>query len=209
LVDKSEVEPIITPNHPTTLQDRVRKSTSAVTHSIGAALHRLGVHPDVLTVAGTLLCGVGAVFIGLGNFNVAALMLALGLPFDALDGAVARAMGRQSQIGAILDSTLDRYTDGLIFAGFACYFAAQDELNYMLLALAALIGSFVVSYVRARAGEAGLAVRVGLLDRMARLALILAALLLPTLIVPALAALALGSHITVGQRLWHVYKHLD
>jgi CDP-diacylglycerol---glycerol-3-phosphate 3-phosphatidyltransferase len=128
---------------------------------------------------------------------------------DALDGAVARAMGRTDRRGAVLDSTLDRFADGFIYSGLAYYFAALDDLNYMLLALAALISGFVVSYVRARAGEAGLAVRVGLLDRMVRILILLAALLLPPLLLPALWVLAVGSAVTVFQRLWYVYKHLD
>lgn len=195
--------------HPITLQDRIRALTGAVVDALGRWLGRRGIHPDAITVAGALLSVIGAVVIGMGAFQVAGVLLLVGLPFDALDGAVARARGRTTQVGGVLDSTLDRVIDAAIFAGFAYYFAAHDALNYMLLALTALIGSFVVSYVRARAGEAGLTVRVGWLDRLLRLALIVLALLLPPLLIPLLWVLALGSWLTVGQRLWYVYSHLD
>jgi len=95
------------------------------------------------------------VFIAQGQFQLGAVILILGLPLDALDGAVARAMGRQDKFGGILDSTLDRYADALIFGGLSYYFAVHDQFDYLVLALAALTGSLLVSYVRARAGEAG------------------------------------------------------
>ena len=196
-------------NHPTTFQDRARALTGATLARAGAALWRLGVHPDAITVAGLGVVAASALFVAQGRFQLAGVILILGLPLDALDGAVARAMGRKGRFGGVLDSTLDRYADGLIFGAFAYYFAAQDALNYMLLALASLVGSFVVSYVRARAGEAGLAVRVGLLDRLVRLLLILLALMIPLLLIPVLWVLAVGSNVTGVQRLWYVHQHLD
>jgi CDP-diacylglycerol--glycerol-3-phosphate 3-phosphatidyltransferase len=196
-------------NHPITFQDRVRRLSSQVVNGAGNALHRMGVHPDVITFAGLLVVVVAAVLIARGQFQAAGVILILGLPLDALDGAVARAMKRKDRRGAVLDSTLDRAADGLLFGGLIYYFATQDSFDNLLLALASLIGSFVVSYVRARAGEADLAVRVGLLDRLVRMLILLVALLLPVLLIPALWIMALGSWITAGQRLWYVYRHLD
>jgi CDP-diacylglycerol--glycerol-3-phosphate 3-phosphatidyltransferase len=77
----------------------------------------------------------------------------------------------------------------------------------MLLALAALTGGFLVSYVRARAGEAGLTVKVGLLDRLVRVIIIVAVLLLPALLEPGLWVLALGSNFTALQRMGYVRRH--
>ncbi len=196
-------------SHPITFQDRVRATAGGVVNGAGAALHRLGVHPDVVTVAGLVVVLIAAVFIARGQFPLAGVILVLGLPLDAVDGAVARAMGRKDRRGAVLDSTLDRYADGILFSGFVYYFAARDALDYMLLALVVLVASFVVSYVRARAGEAGLAVRVGLLDRLVRMLILIVALLIPALLVPALWIMALGGVFTGLQRLWYVYSHLD
>lgn len=196
-------------SHPVTFQDRVRAITGSALASAGTALARLGTGPDAITIAGLAVVGISAICIAQGRLLLGGIVLILGLPLDALDGAVARAIGRKGRFGGVLDSTLDRYADGFIFSGLAYYFAAQGALDYMLLALASLVGSFVVSYVRARAGEADLAVRIGLLDRLVRLILILVALLVPPLLIPALWVLAIGSNITGVQRLWYVFQHLD
>jgi CDP-diacylglycerol--glycerol-3-phosphate 3-phosphatidyltransferase len=174
---------------------------------IGGFLHRLGIHPDVITVAGLVVVGIAAVFIAQGAFQLGGVILILGLPLDALDGAVARAMGRKDKFGGILDSTLDRYADALIFGGLSYYFAVQDQFDYLVLALAALTGSLLVSYVRARAGEAGLSVKVGLLDRFVRVIIIVAVLLIPQLLPLGLWVLAIGTNITALQRMWYVYRN--
>ncbi|MCL4246649.1 MAG: CDP-alcohol phosphatidyltransferase family protein [Anaerolineae bacterium] len=195
--------------HPITLTDRVRALTSRFMQRAGAFLHRLGIHPDVITIAGLVVVVIAAVPIAQGDHPLGALLLVLGLPLDALDGAVARAMERKDRFGGVLDSTLDRYADGIIFAALAYFFAVRDEYVYFLLALAALNGSFVVSYVRARAGEADLSVKVGLFSRMERLAVLLIMFLIPGLLIPGLILLAVGTNISAVQRLWYVRRHLD
>lgn len=199
----------MTPPTPTTLSDRMRALFSGVTSSAGSAVHRMGIHPDTITIVGLVVVALGAVAIAVGELQWGGVILLISLPLDALDGAVARAMQRQDRFGAVLDSTLDRYADGLIFGALAVYFARLDQLEYLLLALASLIGSFVVSYVRARAGEAGLSVKIGIFSRFERVVTLLIALLIPPLLIVCLWILALGTNITGVQRLWYVYKHLD
>jgi len=193
--------------HPFVFTDWVRAQIRTYTAHIGAALHRLGVHPDMVTVAGLVVVGIAAVVIARGQFQWGGVILIVGLPLDALDGAVARARGRTDKFGGILDSTLDRYADAFIFGGLSYYFAVQDQFDYMLLALAALTGSLVVSYVRARAGEAGLSVKVGLLDRFVRVIIIVAVLLVPQLLTLGLWVLAVGTNFTALQRMWYVYRN--
>ena len=143
-------------------------------------------------------------------------MLLIGLPLDALDGAVARAMERKGQFGAVLDSSLDRYADGFIFAALSYYFAVQSRFDMMLLAQAALIGSFLVSYIRARADDVDVSVKVkvGLFTRLERVIAILVILLVPgLLVVPGILdwgilILAIGTNFTAMQRLWFVYRTL-
>lgn len=194
-------------NHPITFTDRARAFTRDWTAWAGAILHRLNIHPDALTVAGLVVVAIASVFIARGQFPLAGIILVLGLPLDALDGATARAMGRKDNFGSVLDSTLDRYADAFIFGGLSYYFAVQGRFEMMLLALAALIGSFVVSYVRARAGEAGLSVKIGLFDRFVRVIIIVLILFVPILLELGVLALAVGTNVTGLQRLWYVYRH--
>lgn len=193
---------------PITLTDRVRALTGRVLYRLGLALHRVGIHPDTLTLAGLALVAVASVMIGLGHLQWGALVLLVSLPLDALDGAVARAMQRQDQFGAVLDSTLDRYADAFIFAGLGYHLAVQGSFDLMLLAVAALIGSYSVSYVRARAEGIGLSVRIGWFSRLERLIVILAMLFIPALLPVGLLMLAAGTNFTGVQRLWYVYRVL-
>lgn len=194
---------------PITLSDKMRGIFSGVTASAGSAVHKLGIHPDTITIVGLIVVAVAAVFIAQGEMLIAGILLVISLPLDALDGAVARAMERKDQFGAVLDSSLDRYADGFIFGGLAYYFASIDQDGYLLLSLAALMGSFVVSYVRARAGEADLSVKIGLFSRFERVIALLVMFFVPPLFIPALWVLAIGTNITGIQRLWFVYRHLD
>lgn len=194
---------------PVTLSDRMRALTGGLTRRAGAFVHGMGIHPDTITIVGLFVVAIGALFIAQGQFLTGGILLLISLPLDALDGAVARAMGRKDRFGAVLDSTLDRYADGLIFGALAYYFATVDQYDNLLLSLASLMGSFVVSYVRARAGEADLSVKIGLFSRFERVVALLLMLFVPPLLVPMLWVLALGTNITGVQRLWFVYKYLD
>jgi len=201
---------------PHTLTDRLRKLTMRPVNRCGGALARLGVHPDWVTAAGLALVAVAALSLARGELLAGGLILLVSLPLDALDGAVARAMGRTGAFGMVLDSTLDRYADGLIFGALGYYFAVQGRLDMLALALAALVGSYLVSYVRARADDAKVAVAttVGLFTRMERVVVILVMTLgsgLLELMLPleiGILLLALGTNLTALQRLWHVYSTL-
>lgn len=190
---------------PTTLTDRARRWARHLLDPLAVTLHRLGVHPDAVTLLGLLLTGLGAVFIARGDFQVAAAVLLVALPLDAVDGALARRWQHAGtdlgDFGGVLDSTADRYADGFIFMAFGYYFADHGRMAWLLLALVALIGAYLVSYVRARAP---VAVTVGWLTRLERLLLVLVILLLPALLEIGIVVLALGTHITALQRLWHV-----
>ncbi|NWG17695.1 MAG: CDP-alcohol phosphatidyltransferase family protein [Chloroflexi bacterium] len=194
---------------PVTLTDQMRGLTRGLTTRAGQVLYRAGVHPDTITLAGLAVVAGAAVLIGRGQMQAAGVVLLAGLPLDALDGAVARAMQRQDRFGGVLDSTLDRYADAFIFGGLSYHFAVQGRLEMMLAALAALIGSFAVSYVRARAGEAGLSVKIGLFDRFVRVVVILVSLFVPALLDVGVVALAVGTNLTGLQRLWYVYRNIN
>lgn len=121
-----------------------------------------GYSPDALTIAGLgVTFAAGAAFAA-GAFGLAGWLVVAGGALDILDGKIARAQGRSRPAGAFLDSTLDRYGDWALFVGLAVYYRASPVFAAALLALG---GTFVVSYVRARAEALGLSVRDGWLQR--------------------------------------------
>ena len=206
----------MTNKQPITLTDRLRLLTQAPLNRIGRILSRLGIPPDLVTVFGLSLVGVGAIFIANGDFLIGGLTLMVSLPLDAIDGAVARAINRKGVFGMVLDSTLDRYADGFIFASLSYYFAVQDRFDMMALSLIALMGSFLVSYVRARADDVkvGVATKVGLFTRVERVFVILVMVLgvglfnQPLILDIGIIVLAIGTNITALQRLLFVYTAL-
>ena len=199
-----------------TLTDRLRKLTQAPLNRLGLILSRLGIHPDLITIFGLILVGIASLLIASGIFFWGGIILMLSLPLDAVDGAVARAMKRKSVFGMVLDSTLDRYADGFIFASLSYYFAVQDRFDMMGLSLVALMGSFLVSYVRARADDVkvSVATKVGLFTRVERVIVILVMILgmglfyQPLFLEIGVLVLAIGTNFTALQRLLFVYTAL-
>ena len=121
-------------------------------------------------------------------------------------------MNQRSPFGAVLDSTLDRYADGFIFCSLSYYFAVQNQYGMMLLPLAALIGSYSVSYVRSRASnpDVQLVVKVGWFTRLERLVIMIVMLWFHQwLLIVGLWLLAVGTNITALQRLRYVYKNIE
>jgi CDP-diacylglycerol--glycerol-3-phosphate 3-phosphatidyltransferase len=166
---------------------------------------QLGIHPNTITVLGMLMqAGVGVLF-GLGYITLGGWLLLIVAPVDALDGALARALGKQSRFGAFLDSTLDRLADAALILGLTVYFLQQGKPVAIALCLVSLVAAMMVSYTRARAESLGFACKVGLLTRFERIVLIgaLSAVGLPVVMVWGLAVL---SAFTVVQRILHVYS---
>ena len=206
----------MTKDHPATLTDRLRQMTQAPLNRIGGLLAKLGVHPDAITIAGLMLAAAAAVLMAQGLFLAAGMLLLFSLPLDAVDGAVARALNRSGTFGMVLDSTLDRYADGFIFASLGYYFAGQDRFDMLALAFLALVGSFLVSYVRARAEDAkvGLRITIGWFTRVERVIVILTMILAmglfenPIALEIGMVILAIGTHLTALRRLLFVYRAL-
>lgn len=173
---------------------------------VARLLSQLGVHPNVLTVAGLLLAAVSGWFLACGRFRWGAVILLVGGLFDMLDGAVARRSGKGSSFGAFLDSTMDRFAEILPYLGLA--YALRDRWEFLLPFLV-ITGSLMVSYSRARVEGLGGTCTVGLLERPERIVLVFFGLLLGGPILPlALILLAAGSYFTTFQRIAHARKVL-
>jgi len=181
---------------------------------IAKALLRLGISPDAVTIGGTLVVVVTALWaFPTGHFLLGTLVIAVFVLTDSLDGVMARQAGRSGPWGAFLDSTLDRFGDGAIFAGLVLWFTAGgDDRLSAVLALACLVLGSIVPYARARAEGLGMTASGGIAERADRLALVLVATFAvgvgaPTVVLTVvLALLTLASAVTIVQRMSKVYR---
>ena len=192
-----------------------RGLTKALFTPLALAMARVGITPDMLTVAGTVLTvGVAVATLPQGRFLAGPPLLALALVGDSFDGILARATGRSSVFGAFLDSTLDRLADGAVFASLAAWAALTMRTDSVALrtvtvglALACIVLAAAVPYARARAESIGAAASVGIAERTDRLVVALVAAFAVGLGAPqwvlsaALGYVALASFITVVQRI--------
>lgn len=172
---------------------------------VNLVLHRLRVSPDHLTLAGLvfgLLAGaafaqarpvLGGFFFGLSGLS------------DMLDGSLARTAGETTPFGSFLDSVTDRYTECFVFGGLAWHYASSREL---LLVIAALTGSLLVSYTKARAEAIIGHCDVGILERPERMIIIIGGAF-SGLMVPALWLVAVFSHLTALQRIHYTWRHTN
>lgn len=186
------------------LTNKLRIQVDRVTLPVGKVLGTAGLTANTVTVTGTLLTGVVCLLVMTGHPVAAAWTLLVGGLFDALDGAVARSTGTKSLAGAFLDSTLDRVSDGMLFAALAWYQAVAGTRLGLALALATGLLAFLTSYIRAKAESLDLSCNVGLVERWLRLAIVGVGLAFHVLI-PALAVLFVLSFATVVQRFFHVF----
>jgi CDP-diacylglycerol---glycerol-3-phosphate 3-phosphatidyltransferase len=167
--------------------------------------------PNQLTVAGFVLNAGAGVLIFERHWVLATVVFVIGSAIDALDGALARAHGKMTRFGAFLDSTLDRVSEGVILGAIALVLADQGKTLALACVFVALVGSFLVSYTRAKAEAFGLKGDVGLMSRTERIVLL--ALALPFagrgLLPYAIYLLAALTAFTVVQRMAFVRKQLN
>jgi CDP-diacylglycerol--glycerol-3-phosphate 3-phosphatidyltransferase len=174
------------------------------------------VSADVLTMTGLALTGVASAFFAAsggpgyaspGLLRLGGAIALVAAVFDMLDGRVARIRGRGTKFGAFLDSTMDRYSDMLLFMGLLILYARLERTGLMVLVWVAAFGSFMTSYARARAESLIPRCPVGLLERPERIVLIIAGALLNKM-VAVLWIVAVLSNITAVQRIVYTYVEL-
>jgi CDP-diacylglycerol---glycerol-3-phosphate 3-phosphatidyltransferase len=188
---------------------------NAASRSI-TGLARTRVTPNALTASGVLLCVAASALVLFENrhellfYWLAAVVFVTGSLLDILDGALARAGGKTTPFGAFLDSTTDRVSEGFMLTAIAYVFARHGRDIFVAVAMAAVAGSFLVSYTRARAEALGLRGDVGIGSRAERVVVITAGLVLaPWGVLPwAIALLAATAWLTVVQRVLHVRTQL-
>lgn len=189
---------------------KARKATSDyITQPVVKLLARTPLTPNAITWLG-LCITIGAVYLVVTEHLFAAgfVVLVAGF-FDMLDGALARITNRVTRFGGVLDSTLDRLSDAILLLSLLVIYTRGQQVGESLLVGVALLGSLLVSYLRAKVESLGIECRVGLFTRPERVIILALGLLLSQFdyaLVTALAVITFFSFFTAGQRLLYAWR---
>ncbi|MDJ0957664.1 MAG: CDP-alcohol phosphatidyltransferase family protein [Arenicellales bacterium] len=178
------------------IHSRIKNSLAPLSR----VLTRFHVTPNQVSIAGMLLSVVAAALIVSGRLFMAGLVFLFAGLLDLLDGALAHYQGNSTRFGALLDSTLDRVSEGLILAAITYHFAVLGEPYYAVLTTLALLGSILVSYTRARVESLGATCTIGIATRPERVALLVAGLCADLLTI-VIIVLVVATLYTTIQRL--------
>ena len=197
------------------LPDWLKNGYLRLMDPIAEWLIRRRVHPNTITIVGTILTVAGGVIYGTGHISVGGWFLGITALTDVLDGMVARRSNRTSVFGAFLDSTLDRIADGAVLGGLAVFYAlnpVHHSVPMVVVCLMGIIGAYLTSYTRAKAESLGLAAKdVGFLQRAERVVLLSAPqaffglALNGWVLAIIINLLTIAAWITVVQRMKYVY----
>lgn len=192
------------------LNAKIRSAWDRGMRPIGGFVGRAGISPNAVTVLGLVVQAFVAYLIVADRLVAAGIVaIAAGL-LDTLDGAIAKARNMTTPFGALLDSTIDRLSDALVFVPIAWLYLTEepyaDRQWVAALALATVVLSFLVSYVKARAEGLGFECNVGLVERAERLGLVIIGLVFNRVLPAILVLLTAASLFTLAQRLVHVRR---
>jgi CDP-diacylglycerol--glycerol-3-phosphate 3-phosphatidyltransferase len=165
------------------------------------------ISPNLLTLTSLIPTALATYNLANGRFVAAGLWIIAAGFFDVIDGAVARALGKMTPFGAVLDSVTDRASDAFIYVGAVLYFYRIQEPFYVFLTMVALAGALMVSYTRARAENTVIDCKVGFAERGERMVLMLLALFFNKL-GAGMWMLAGLAWLTTIQRLVHTHRAL-
>lgn len=191
------------------------KVSSRITDPIVSPLASLGITPNLISVAGFAGNVAAAALAASGYFMAAGALMLIASGLDLLDGALARKTGTVTKFGAVFDSVLDRLSEAAVLGGLLYHYTqVAGHTTEVSLCYAAIVGSIMVSYVRARAEGIGLELREGLFTRAERVLLLAGALLIApvtgdVVVLVALWILATLSLFTAGQRVFAVWRKLS
>lgn len=190
--------------------ERLKPFYNSILRPVARFLHRIGFTPNLLTVTGVVFFAIGAWITAVGYWRTALIFFIIGSCIDGLDGVLARETGRKSAFGGILDSVCDRITEILWFGSIIFFFTVQPIIGKtgIYLGFAALTGSLMVSYVKARAEAEGIQCTVGMLQRPERLILLSILQLTGSVKIMTwgLGFIAAAAYLTVLQRIYSVRK---
>jgi CDP-diacylglycerol---glycerol-3-phosphate 3-phosphatidyltransferase len=191
-----------------TLTDTLRKIFSSLIKNIAEFLIQIGLSANTVTLIGFGGNIIAALLISQSKLFLAGIVAGLSCLLDAFDGAVAKEGEGVSQFGSFLDSTLDRYSEYVLFLGLVFHFQAIDDRSLVLVTFIAFGGSILVSYIRAKGDSLGISIKDGLFTRVERLLVLIASLVFEQ---PkyGLLAIAIFANITAIQRFFIARKLLS
>jgi len=172
---------------------------------VSKVIAKTGVPPNAVTFFGFGLNIVAAWLLATGHFLLGGFMILIAGVFDLLDGALARVTGKSTTFGALLDSTIDRYSEAVLLFGLLFYFARRHDTTEVILIFATMVGSMIISYARARAEGLGLDAEVGIMRRTVRICTLALGLLINQ-VLAILWILAILTNFTAWQRLFYVWR---
>lgn len=176
-----------------------------IAEPVARVIAKTGVAPNVVTIFGFVLNVGTAWVLATGHFLVGGFLVLIAGAFDLLDGALARVTGRGTVFGALLDSTIDRYSEAVLLFGLLVYFARRHDTAEVILLFATIAGSMLISYIRARAEALGLDAEVGIMRRTMRICTLALGLLINQVLI-FLWILAILTHFTAWHRLFYVWR---
>jgi CDP-diacylglycerol--glycerol-3-phosphate 3-phosphatidyltransferase len=185
--------------------DLARRWMRWLLEPLARLISRTGISPNLLTVIGFVFTVGVAYVLATGHLQIGGVLLAVAGAFDALDGTLARLVGRKSRFGAFLDSTVDRLSEAVIFLGLLVHYTQHGGQHESLLIYATIVGSLLVSYARARAEGLGIECKRGILTRFERAVVLVVGLILNQMLI-TLWAMAILSNFTALQRMYHVWR---
>ncbi len=192
------------------LEQARRAIAAGFTQPVVRLLAGTSLTPNTVTWLGFLITVGAAALIVTGHIFAAGFVVLVAGLCDMLDGALARLTGRVARFGAILDSTLDRLSEAVVLLGLLWVYLRGGQVGAGLLVGFALLGSLLVSYLRARMEGVGIEGRVGLFTRPERVVVLVLGLLLSGLdyaLITALAVITFFSYFTAVQRLVYAWRH--
>ena len=185
-----------------TVTDVLRKIFKKTLIAVSTFLLKVGFTPNSITLFGLMGTTFAALLIAQGLYFYGGLTAAIMGALDAVDGTMARISGEPGKFGCLFDSLIDRYSESVLLLGFLIDFILAQNTFGIIMVYLALCGSFLVSYIRARAEGLGFEVKIGILTRVERLILLVISLLVARPLFGVVIIAILGN-ITALQRFWY------
>lgn len=192
--------------------DVLRQCIYHIVDPLIKGLASMGVTPNMITFFGFLLNVAASIVFVKDNAGLGGLLMLVAGLFDMMDGRMARITHQESRFGAVWDSTLDRYSEMFCLFGITFFFLQEWKFNTAIVTFVAMIGSVMVSYVRARAEGMDIECKVGVMQRTERVVLLALGAILTGVsgelvcLTIAVWVIAIGANLTAFRRLWHCRK---